>query len=246
MGTTISILSPKGGSGKSTLSILLPTVLYHKKGLRVMVIDADYPQLSVLKKRQREMQILAIAPERLERYETLYAERPPYPILGCKLKDCPALIQKHRDQYDIIFVDVPTHIQQSEQHPFYKEINYFFVPLIPEELSLENTYLFYRFIQRKIMPHSDAFQRCIVLLNKVQAHHKLSSIRSLLQVRGADIMDKVVREYKYYEQEGRSTLFPMNSDRKETKLFEGFVENFLETIYPVSIAPLCEEFVLKL
>lgn len=243
MGITISILSPKGGAGKSTLSILLPTALYHKKDLRVMVLDADSPQCSVLKKRERELRILANAPKRLDRYETLYSERPPYPILSCELEDCSSLIQKYRDQYDLIFVDTPMRVQAPEQHSFYKEINYFFIPLIPEELSLEGSYRLYDFLQKKIMPHSKAFQKCMLLLNKVQVHHKVSSVRGLL--RQAEIMEKVIPAYRYYEQEGRSTLFPMTSGKKETKRFDDFLEDFLEIIHPPSILPFYEELMLR-
>jgi len=239
MGITISILSPKGGVGKSTLSILLPTALYHKKNLRVMVLDADAPQYSVIKKRERELRILASVPKRLERYETLYSERPPYPILPCKLEDCPSLIQKHKDQYDVIFVDMPRHVQTPEQHPFYKEINYFFIPLIPEELSIEASYEIYNFLQKKIMPHSDAFQKCMLVFNKVQTHHKLSSLRSLFK--NIEIMEKVLPAYRYYEYNGRSTLFPMASSKKETKQFDDFLENFFEIIQPTSALSFFKE-----
>lgn len=243
MGVTVSIMSPKGGVGKSTLSILLATALYHKKELRVMVLDADEPQHSVMKKRQRDLQIIARAPKRLELYEALYSERPPYPIIGCSLDECPSLFQKYKDQYDIILVDTPRLVQQSEQHPFFKEINYFFIPLIPEELAFVETYRFYTFLQKKIMPFSDHFKRCLIILNKVQAHHKLSSVRRLF--RGADIMEKGIQEHSYYEQEGRNTLFPMASDRKETKRFEDFLEDYLEMIYLASIEPYYEELMLK-
>jgi len=228
MGITISILSSKGGTGKSTLSILLPTALYHKKNLRVMVLDADYPQYSIIKKRERELRILASEPKRLERYETLYSERAPYPILPCKLEDCSSLIQKYTDQYDVIFVDIPRHIQAPEQHPFFKEINYFFIPLIPEELSLLEFYLFYDFLQKKIMPHSNAFQKSMLVFNQVKVQ----------------IMKKVIPAYRYYEYKGRSTLFPMTSDKKETKKFDDFLENFLEIIHPPSLRPFFEELML--
>jgi len=243
MGITISILSPKGGAGKSTLSILLPTALYHKKDLRVMVLDADSPQYSVIKKRERELRILASVPKRLERYETLYSERAPYPILPCKLENCPSLIQKYKDQYDLIFVDTPSHVQALEQHPFYKEINYFFIPLIPEELSIEGSYAVYNFLQKKIMPHSDAFQKCMLVFNKVQTHHRLSSFRGLF--RDMEIMEKVIPAYRYYEMEGRSTLFPMTSGKKETKQFDDFLENFFKIIRPTSILPYYEELMLR-
>jgi len=243
MGITISIHSPKGGVGKSTLSILLPTALHHKKDLRVMVLDADYPQHSIIKKRERELRILARSPKMLERYETLYSERTPYPILPCNLEDCTSLIQKYKDQYDLIFVDSPRHVPTPEQHPFYKEINYFFIPLIPAELSLEGSYRFYDFLQKKIMPHSDAFQKCMLAFNKVQAHHRLSSVRGLF--RDAEIMEKVIPAYRYFEQEGRSTLFPMTSGKKETKQFDDFLENFLEIIQPPSILPFFEELMLR-
>ena len=43
----VAIASQKGGVGKSVFTVLLASVLHYRKGLRVAVVDCDYPQHSI-------------------------------------------------------------------------------------------------------------------------------------------------------------------------------------------------------
>ena len=39
----VAVASQKGGVGKSVFTVLLASVLHYRKGLRVAVVDCDYP-----------------------------------------------------------------------------------------------------------------------------------------------------------------------------------------------------------
>ena len=45
----IAFASQKGGVGKSTLTVLAASWLHYLHGIRVAVVDCDYPQHSILK-----------------------------------------------------------------------------------------------------------------------------------------------------------------------------------------------------
>ena len=48
----IAFASQKGGVGKSTLTVLAASWLHYLHGIRVAVVDCDYPQHSILEPRQ--------------------------------------------------------------------------------------------------------------------------------------------------------------------------------------------------
>jgi cellulose biosynthesis protein BcsQ len=54
----ISFASQKGGPGKTTLSILAATYLFSKQS-QVVVLDADFPQHSFARHRQRDLHELS-------------------------------------------------------------------------------------------------------------------------------------------------------------------------------------------
>ena len=80
MSNVIAIISQKGGAGKSTVTTLLANIFFFILGFRIAVIDADYPQSSISKKRKKELEVIT-ADERLTRiYQKVYANKDPYPI----------------------------------------------------------------------------------------------------------------------------------------------------------------------
>ncbi len=54
----IAFSSQKGGVGKSAVTVLMAGILHYQKGYQVVVFDCDYPQLSVVKQRERELKIV--------------------------------------------------------------------------------------------------------------------------------------------------------------------------------------------
>ena len=49
----VAFSTQKGGAGKTTLTVLAASYLYYVKGLKVLVVDCDYPQYSIEEMRQR-------------------------------------------------------------------------------------------------------------------------------------------------------------------------------------------------
>jgi len=118
MSNVIAIISQKGGAGKSTVTSLLANIFYFILGFRIAVIDADYPQSSISKKRNKELEVIN-ADERLTRiYNKLYAHKDPYPIITTNLSSCTDKIVQIKNNFDFIFIDVTG----TMNHPCFTDI----------------------------------------------------------------------------------------------------------------------------
>lgn len=79
----VSFVTQKGGVGKSTFTIFAASWLHYRHGVKVAVVDCDYPQHSVAKQKARDNAFVRTSPT----YQSMLvgqAEqtgRKPYPIL---------------------------------------------------------------------------------------------------------------------------------------------------------------------
>ena len=110
MAKIISFMSQKGGTGKTTLTILSATFL-HTIGAGVAVVDADFPQHSF--KRTRAKDLLAIKEQQGKQSEdqTLNGtvEINVYPVIDASVKDASVALKslKTSKELEFIFIDVP-------------------------------------------------------------------------------------------------------------------------------------------
>ncbi len=58
MSKIISILNQKGGVGKSNVTTLLANIFHFHFDFKIAVIDCDFPQHTIAKKRQRELKVI--------------------------------------------------------------------------------------------------------------------------------------------------------------------------------------------
>lgn len=55
-------LHSEGGAGKTTLTVTMASYLYYCMGLKIIVVDCDYPQYSINDMREREKMLLELSP----------------------------------------------------------------------------------------------------------------------------------------------------------------------------------------
>ena len=109
----IAFSTQKGGAGKTTLTVLMASYLYYVRGLKVLVVDCDYPQYSIKEMRDRDVEILrinsAFKKNFMEQRERI--QRDPYPILITKPEDAldraRAIIESGKEDYDLVLFDLP-------------------------------------------------------------------------------------------------------------------------------------------
>ena len=230
----ISLISQKGGVGKSTLTMMLLNILHHHYRCRVALIDADFPQNSIYKKRQRELKIIA-QDKRLQKvYNKIYQGKEPYPIIKSNLLDAPDAIEQLKDSYDYVFVDITGTVNQEGIIPFLKVINYFFIPIFQDDLSLISSMELYRILCTKIQPMSSAYRDCKIVFNRVPAKNHIAKIRQQLNGK-VSFLEEVVSAHAVYERAYRSTVFPMPENKKESAKFFRFTDCFLNT-FPEKLA----------
>ena len=79
----VAVASQKGGVGKSVFTVLLASVLHYRKGLRVAVVDCDYPQHSIALMRERDMENVMknddLKVNLYRQYERI--RKPAYPVI---------------------------------------------------------------------------------------------------------------------------------------------------------------------
>lgn len=137
----IAFGNQKGGTGKSTLTILLANYLSLVQKRAVLVLDMDY-QRSVFT-RYEESRIL----ENQQPYEVLDVELEQY----AAIQD---LFSKHPNQ--IILIDLPGKIDDDALLPVLKSVDRFVIPYAYDQFSYQATVLF-SYVAMEVNPKAQLF-----------------------------------------------------------------------------------------
>jgi len=220
MSNVIAIISQKGGAGKSTVTSLLANIFYFILGFRIAVIDADYPQSSISKKRKKELEVIATDERLTNIYNKLYTHRDPYPILTTNLTSCTNKIVQIKDDFDFVFIDVTG----TMNHPCFTDIlmqvNHFLIPVMQDDYSILSGIEFYQLIEQTIRPVSNELVDAHLFFNRIPRVHKIGPLLNDLQKHFA-FFPFFLNNYVCYERAFRSTVFPIPTTKKEAiKLME--------------------------
>lgn len=205
MAKIIVYFTQKGGCGKSTLSIITAGYLYHTQKKKVLVIDADSQQ-TVQKKRNNEIEILE---------ENLDFE--PYPVLSSTLADVALLIEKNKDKYDYIIVDLPGSLSDPKILEVVYNSNFIITPCEHDALSLTHTLESAILVTRKIKSMGgSSIEKVICMFNRIPFSQlrKIESYKEGLKIIGYDhICENVVGDNPTIGNYSKSsTIFPMKNE----------------------------------
>ncbi len=233
MSRVISFISQKGGVGKSTVTTLIANLFFFKHQLSIAIVDADFPQNSISKRREKELRIIK-KKKRLEHtYHKIYHDLKPYPIIKTNLESCAEVIRELKIEYDYIFVDVAGSLNQEGIIPFLREVNYFYIPILQDDFSTLSALELYMQLTTKIKPVSEEFRSCKLFFNKVPAKNKMVGIRKNFET-NFEFLDDHINAYTIYERVYRSTLFPIPEKAQKPNLkihrFANSIMHDLETV----------------
>jgi len=235
MTKVISVFSQKGGVGKSTVSVLLANLFFFQSDFKVAIIDADYPQRSIFKRRQRELEIIK-NDERLKKiFDNTYKDRIPYPIIPADIANCKETIRQLRNtgDFDFIFVDAHKRFALDGMDGFLSEVSYFLIPAFLDDFSLKAAVGFYALLENEIKPNSDHFINSYLFFNKVPGQSKIDKTMNDLENK-FNLLSQFIANHILYERSYRSTTFPIPIKTKEGYRLKLFVEHFLAAINETS------------
>ena len=213
MSKIISILNQKGGVGKSNVTTLLANIFYFYFGCKVAVIDCDFPQHTIAKKRQRELQVVENNPHLKKAYGKIYATKNPYPIIPTDLSSFElALAELNKEDYDFIFFDIKGTMAQENIVAFLKSVNVFLIPVLQEETAIISSLEFYQSLLEKIKPVSSNFEYCSLFFNLVPRVNKLHILLPALSAKFT-FLPSYLKRYTVFQNEFHSTIFPISKNR---------------------------------
>ena len=182
----VSICNLKGGTGKSTVTMLLASAL-GAAGDRVLVIDTDA---------QKTIQVLfdlEAGPDKKPLFD-LEAISPKFVVDVLRLK---------ADLYDIIFIDVPRSTESKTDTAVSQIIalcDTLLIPVLPSRLDVLSTLDFLPMIQE-----IDAFKqknglpfKYKAFLNKVKNRNETDFSKSALEGNGLPLMDALLSDLKLF------------------------------------------------
>lgn len=140
MGIIASFGNSKGGVGKSTMLAINATYINKNTDLSVCVVDADINQRTLARWRKDDLIAEGVEPDvaqdlydrfalhKLD-YEKYNLNREDYfDLLIANPKDLPLFLGKLKDNYDVVFIDLPGNIGQEGVLTCYGYVDYLFVP----------------------------------------------------------------------------------------------------------------------
>ena len=220
----ISIVGEKGGVGKTTLNVILASNLHYANSKKVLLLDADNPQYSIYKKRQRELSLLDAS---------TISEMSPYPIERVTAESIQDTILRYYGLVDYIILDLPGSLN-VEMVKGLLYVEHVFIPFGHDELEIDSTSNFYFTLKNNFLDNEERVLESVNLFfnkYKLVRKNKFSLLREQFEKANIPMMHSVVRDRTIYKEQYRNTLYPI-PENKEGGQME--LKRFFEEVEQVS------------
>ncbi len=210
----IAFSTQKGGVGKTTLTVAMASYLYYCKGVKVLVVDCDYPQYSIDDMRKREKQLMDLSPAFKKTVtDTLVRTKlRPFPVLVCppeeamqKVKD----IVEGSEEIDMVFFDLPGTVNNHGVVHVVNCMDVVIVPIAADNVVLESSLAFALKLQELLTTGRSQIKSLYMLWNMVDAREKTDlydRYEKLFEELGLPTLKTKVPDTKKYRREGSQTL----------------------------------------
>lgn len=250
----ISFYSPKGGVGKTSLTIFLASILKYNEGINVMIFDCDYPQHSIFNQREREKKIVSESVY----YQTMISKyisvgTKAYPIITCSALNALEVLEETLsscdEQIDLVLFDLAGSANIDGVVSTLIGMDYIFTPIVADRVTIQSTldfvvgindlyitpkignlkelYLFWSFVdKRERTPLYDLYNS---VFDDLKIKYLKTTITNTLKLR------------KEIAVEGglvtRSTILPPNNKLIKDIRFDEFITEIFEILKLNKICP---------
>jgi len=219
----IAISSQKGGVGKTTTSIIVASAFHYLGGVKVAIIDCDFPQQSIMDEREKELgslereleQLLTDATGNARRIEEIQATiANAYPVIGCMVKEAVAHMDALDGKVDLVFVDTPGTMNAEGIVELWKKLDYIFIPVEPDKITISSTISYIDTIEEvKEATGAGRLKATYTFWNKyIKSEKRVMYERAEDYFKSNDIpmLDaRLEQSVNYRKDEMRSTLYPL-------------------------------------
>ena len=223
--TFMSFANQKGGCGKSTFTTALASFIHYQTKLNVVVVDADFPQYSILSNRQRDIELVNSVDyyKQLSINQFRITKKKAYPILKSTPDTAIQVAMDYLVQNEhchLVLFDLPGTVQSQGVLTTLSCMDYVFIPIIADRLVLESSLSFATTLEKAFRQNKDIRLRGIYLFwNQFDAREKnalYSAYSEIIKKLDLILLSYYIVDTKRFRKETilgkrmifRSTLFP--------------------------------------
>lgn len=242
----IAFSSQKGGVGKSTFTILTASILHYRFGYNVVVFDADFPQHSLIKMKERDLEIVmkneVLKRQAYKQFSTI--GKKVYPIIQHKaegvLEAASKYIEESEIKPDIVFFDLPGTVNTPGILNALAGMHHIFTPITADRFIMESSLVFSQLIQEVIMKRGDTSLKSVQLFwNQVDGRERTilyEVYNDLIFELGLRCMKSIIKSSARFRKESelttknvfRSTILPPDQRLMKISGMEEFIKEFIE------------------
>ncbi|MCD7969114.1 MAG: ParA family protein [Alistipes sp.] len=242
----VSIANQKGGTGKSTLSLIAASYLNYVLGYKVLFADMDYPQCSSYETRVRELNLLKSSDQLKARATQNYSTTGfgIFPIIRTSIKDAikdvDTFIKKSGIAYDIVFFDMPGTTSSEGIYKTLARLDYIFVPMKADRIFMESTLAFASTINEHVLNKTGVYLRGLYMfwnmIDKRERTHLYDQYEKVVDALGLPRMEVHIPQRIKFSKEVftgdepayRTTILPPEKKFLRDACIDEFVEEMLK------------------
>lgn len=245
----IAFSSQKGGVGKSTFTTLMASVMHYRLGYNVAVFDADFPQHSLIKMKDRDLKMVMEneALKKLAYRQFTAINKKAYPIMQQKaesvLQAAYEFVNNSAVPVDVVFFDLPGTVNTPGILKALAGMHHIFTPITADRVVMESTLIFTQLLQDVIMKKGETSIETIHLFwNQVDGRESTplyELYNKLIKQLGLSLMRSQIKNSTRFRKESeadskiifRSTLMPADERQMKACQLDQFMKEFLNIIH---------------
>ena len=244
----IAFSSQKGGVGKSTFTTLVASTMHYRLGYNIAVIDADFPQHSLMKMKERDL-VTVMENETLKKLaykQFTTINKKVYPIIKHKaenaLEAAHEFLNNASEHVDVIFFDLPGTVNTPGILKALAGMNHIFTPITADRIVMESTLVFTQLLQDVLMKKGEtAIETINLFWNQVDGRESTplyETYNQLIEHLGLRLMKSQIKSSTRFRKESeaesktvfRSTLMPPDERLMCACQLDLFMNEFLKII----------------